>query len=85
MTAAPSNYDFRIALAAYAPGVVMTRDIEAAMAAQYVANGNTPLTSGQVLAITGTPPTYPVGMKRLSDSNPCPRDGWAIDTEAAFT
>lgn len=76
--------DFREALATYAPGVVMTRDIETAMAAQYVANGNTPLTSGQVLAITGAPPAYPTGMKRLSDSNPCPRDGWAIDNEGAF-
>lgn len=77
--------DFRAALALYAPGVVMTRDIETAMAAQYVANGNTPLTSGQVLAITGTPPVFPTHIIRLSDSNPCPRDGWATDNEGAFS
>lgn len=85
MAADPRQIDFRAAFYAYAPGVVLTRDIETALAAQYVANGNVPLTQGQVLAIVGPLPTYPVGMKRLSDSNPCPRDGWAIDTEGAFT
>jgi hypothetical protein len=77
--AARDHYDVHTALLQYAPGFVMTRDLEAALLAQYAANGYTPLTQGQVLAITGTPPAFPTGLKRLSDSNPCPRDGWATD------
>ncbi len=44
-------YSFSTALGLYAPGVVMTRELEAAMAAQYQANGFTPLTKAQVLAL----------------------------------
>lgn len=50
------DYDPRNALVDFAPGVVLTREIEAALVAQYAANGNQPLSSGQVLAITGPLP-----------------------------
>lgn len=56
MTAAAASYDPRSALYAFAPGVVMTREIEAALVAQYVSNAGAALTSSQVLAITGPLP-----------------------------
>lgn len=77
--AASDFYDVHTALYSFAPGVVMTRDLEKALLAQYAANGFTPLTQGQVLALTGPLPAYPTGMKRFADSNPCPRDNWSID------
>lgn len=84
MTAAPSNYDFRNAFYTFAPGVLMTRAIETALGAQYAANGYTPLSQSQVLAIAGTPPVFPTTMKRFADSNPDPRDGSALDNQGAF-
>lgn len=74
-------YDVLTPLYLYAPGVVPTRDIYDGLEAQYAANGYTPITPEQVVAITGTPPAYPTGMKRFQDSNPCPRDNWAIDNK----
>jgi hypothetical protein len=53
------NYDPRGALYAFAPGVLLTREIEAALVARYAANGNAPLTRDQVLAITGPLPVFP--------------------------
>lgn len=76
---AGETYDIHTPLLQFAPGVVMTRDIETALLAQYAANGYTPLTQAQVLAITGTPPAFPTGLKRFADSNPTPRDNWSID------
>jgi hypothetical protein len=81
MSVDPRQIDFRDAFYTYAPGVLLTRDIETALGAQYAANGNTPLTQGQVLAIVGPLPAYPTGMKRFADSNPDPHDGWAIDNQ----
>lgn len=77
--AARDHYDVHTAMLQYAPGFVMSRDIETALLAQYAANGYTPLTQAQVLAITGTPPAFPTGLKRFADSNPTPRDNWSID------
>lgn len=59
------QYDVHTPLLQYAPGIVMTRDIETALLAQYAANGYTPLTSAQVIAITGTPPAALTTIKRL--------------------
>jgi hypothetical protein len=64
---------------AAAPGVVLTRDTEAALLAQYQANGFQPLSNAQILAITGAPPAFPASMPRFSDSNEAP-DDWARDT-----
>lgn len=81
MAAAPAPfYDLHQALYEFAPGIMLTADIEAALAAQYLANGYTPLTQAQVLAITGPLPAYPTGLVRISDSNPASFDDWAIDT-----
>lgn len=61
------NYDIRTPFLAWVPGVVWTRDIEAGLAAQYAANGFTPLTQAQVLAVVlplipeGNPPQYTPG------------------------
>lgn len=78
------NYDFLAELQRYAPGVVVQREILDGMAAQYAANGYTPLTQAQVLAITGPLPKLPSGLVRLADSNPSPRDKWSIDNPARF-
>lgn len=81
MSAQPDPfYDVRAALYTFAPGVIPTREIDDAMHAQYAANGYTPLTQSQVLALV-TVPAYPAGMKRFADSNPCPQDNWAIDNK----
>lgn len=69
MATAPANgYDPRDALYAFAPGMIMTRELEASLVAQYAANGFTPLTSGQVLAITGPLPTFPSTIPRLPEA-----------------
>jgi hypothetical protein len=59
------NYDPRSALYAFAPGLIMTRELEASLVAQYATNGYTPLTESQVLAITGPLPAFPSTIKRL--------------------
>lgn len=59
------NYDPRDALYAFAPGLIMTRDLEQSLVAQYAANNYTPLTQGQVLAITGPLPAFPSTIPRL--------------------
>jgi hypothetical protein len=78
------GFDLRAQLYAYAPGVVATSDIDAAMGAQYVANGYQPLTQAQVVAIAGPLPPYPDPLPRFQDSNPDPRDGWSIERSEAF-
>jgi hypothetical protein len=78
------GYTPRDSLYAYAPGVVPTSDIDAALGAQYVANGNQPVTQAQVLAIVGTLPPYPKPLPRFADSNPDPRDGWSIERSETF-
>lgn len=50
-TAADPTYDLQSALAILAPGVVIQRQLLDAAAAHYAANGFTPITSGQVVAI----------------------------------
>lgn len=82
MAVGNSPYDFRQALYAFAPGVVPTREVDAALAAQYAANGNTPLTQAQVLAITGPLPAFPAGLPRFADSNPA-SDDWSIEKRGA--
>lgn len=77
--AADGKYDPRSAFYLYAPGLLLTRDLEQAIVAQYAANNFTPLTQAQVLAITGPLPAYPTGLPRFADSNPDPVDGWALD------
>lgn len=78
MAASPDpKYDFRTALYAFAPGVLLTRDLEAALGAQYVANAYTPLTQAQVLAIAGPLPAFPTKLPRFPDSNAA-SDGWTI-------
>ena len=78
------SYSLRLALYTWAPGVVASNDIDAALGAQYAANGYTPLTQAQVLAIVGTPlPVLPL-LPRFQDSNPDPRDGWRIERSEAF-
>lgn len=77
------QYNILTALEQFAPGVVLTRDIDAALGAQYAANGYTPLTSVQVLAIVGPLPAFPSGMPRFEDSNPAV-DGWALDRRQKF-
>ena len=77
--AGDGQYDPRSALYRYASILQMTRELEAALVTQYAANGFTPLTEQQVLAITGPLPQAPTGMKRFADSNPDPVDGWALD------
>jgi hypothetical protein len=60
--ATPMFYDWHTDLLAYAPGVVVTREIEAALSAQFEANGELPLTQAQVLAIVqAVPPLQPIG------------------------
>lgn len=59
------NYDPRGALSQYAPGVLLTRELEQSLVAQYATNGYTPLTEGQVLAITGPLPAFPSTIPRL--------------------
>lgn len=76
---AGEQYDVHAQLLQFAPGVVMTREVETAMLAQYAANGYVPLSQAQVLAITGPLPAFPTGLKRFANSNPCPRDNWSID------
>lgn len=68
------SYDPRDALP---PGVLLTRDNEAALVAAYIAQG-TPLTPAEGVAIAGPSPPYPTGLPRFIDSNPTPQ-GWAID------
>jgi hypothetical protein len=73
-------YDLRANFYLYAPGVVPTSDTDAAMGAQYAANGYQPVTQAQVLAICGgSLPPYPNPLPRFADSNPDPRDGWSIE------
>lgn len=67
----------------YAPGVLLTRALDKALSAQFAANGQTPLTQSQVLAIAGPLPAYPASLKRFADSNPDPHDGWALDNRGA--
>lgn len=62
------NYDPRAALYAFAPGVTMTRDLEAALVAQYASNNFQPLTFGQVLAITGPLPPFPSTIPYLREA-----------------
>jgi hypothetical protein len=81
-----AEYDLRANFYLYAPGVVPTSDSEAAMAAQYKANGNRLVTQAQVLAICGgTLPPQPNPLPRFADSNPDPRDGWSIERSEAVT
>lgn len=68
----------------FAPGLVLTRELDVALAAAYAANGSAPLSSAQVLAITGTPPVFPASLKRFADSNPDPRDGTALDNRGRW-
>lgn len=84
MSGAADQYDLHTALYTFAPGVEMTRDIESALALRYQQNGYTPLTQAQVLAITGPLPPFPAGLPRFSDSNPDPRDGWALDARGRY-
>ena len=80
MTGKPDPfYDLHDAVRTFAPGLLCTDAIEAQLAAQYVSNNYTPLTQGQVLAITGPAPSYPTGLPRFADSNPDPVDGWSLD------
>lgn len=66
MVGTPANgYDPRAALYVFAPGLIMTRELEQSLVAQYAANGYTPLTQGQVLAITGPLPPVVTGIQRL--------------------
>lgn len=78
-----AEYDLRANFYQYAPGSVATSDTDAAMAAQYVANGYRPVTQAQVLAIAGGPVPAPKPLKRFADSNPDPRDGWSIERSEA--
>lgn len=78
------KYSLRSALYAAAPGVVPTREVDDAMAAQYIANGYTPLTTPQILAITGPLPAYPAGLPRFAGSNEAPGDHWSIDQAQGF-
>lgn len=59
------NYDPRNALYAFAPGLILTRELEQSLVAQYEANDYQPLTEGQVLAITGPLPPFPSEIPRL--------------------
>ena len=68
MTAQPDPfYDLRTPFALYAPGVVWTRDIEAALVAAYADGGYAPLNQSQVLTAVlplipeGNPPQYTPG------------------------
>jgi hypothetical protein len=65
MTAPDRNYDPRSALYQFAPGLIMTRELEASLVAQYATNNFTALTQGQVLAITGPLPAFPSTIARL--------------------
>lgn len=71
------TYDYWDVLSLYAPGVVATRDVIDAIAARYAANGYTPLTQDQVIAITGPLPPVPTKLPRFYDNDPDPFDGWA--------
>lgn len=72
MSAPDPSYDPIAAIDLYAPGVILQRAIQDAVAAQYVANGYTPVTQAQVLAIVGTLPVAPTALPRFADSNPEP-------------
>ena len=80
-----AEYDLRANFYLYAPGSVATSDSDAAMAAQYAANGYQPVTQAQVLAIAGGPAPAPNPLPRFADSNPDPRDGWSIERSEAIT
>ena len=81
-----ADYDLRANFYLYAPGSVATADTDAAMAAQYTANGNQPVTQAQVLSIIGgTLAPLPKPLPRFADSNPDPRDGWSIERSEAVT
>lgn len=75
MTGPDPSYDLLAAFQQFAPGVVLQRSIEDGLATQYAANGYTPLTQAQVVAIAGPLPAYPTSLPRFADSNPEPRDG----------
>ncbi len=75
MASAPDpQYDVLGAFDMWAQGVVLQRPILDALEAQYAANGFTPLTEAQVIAIAGPLPPYPTSLPRFPDSNPLPRD-----------
>lgn len=76
--AARDFYSIFDALGTYAPGVVMTRELEASLTAQYQANGFTPLTQPQVLALTGALPTV-APLPRFAATNPSSLDDWSIE------
>lgn len=54
---ASGSYDPRSALQAYAPGVVLTREVEQSLVQRYADKGCQPLTAADVLAITGPAPS----------------------------
>lgn len=85
MTANPRPIDFRDAFYAYAPGVLLTRELDDALGAQFMLNGGAALSQSQVLAIVGPLPAFPTSVPRLADSNPDPHTGWALDNQAAFS
>lgn len=70
MSAPDPNYDVLSAFDTFAPGVVLQRATWDALNEQYAANGYTPLTQAQVVAIAGPLPTYPTTLPRYPDGEP---------------
>jgi len=48
-------------------GIVPTREMVDGLFAAWNAQAQAPLTQEQILAVTGTPPLYPVSLPRLND------------------
>lgn len=64
------------------PGVVLTRDIDAAIHALGAQPSQSAILAAVLPLIGGSLPVFPSGLKRFADSNPA-SDGWSIDREAA--
>lgn len=56
------SYDPRAALYAFAPGILLTREIEQSLVERYEQKGNLPLNADDVLAITGPLPPIPTSI-----------------------
>lgn len=66
------------------PGVVLTREIDAAIHALPGQPDAATIRAAVLPLIGGSLPLYPSGLKRFADSNPA-SDGWSIDRPANST
>jgi hypothetical protein len=72
MAAPDPHYDILSALYTYAPGVEAQRAIIDGLEAAYAAGDYQPLTSAQVLAVTGPPPAPLTSIRNLRGPDGAP-------------